>query len=132
MRGVESMDADLGPRELAEQAGRIARAAAVTGAVDHVSDGARVVAVANGDPLLSRVTGTGCIATAMIGCFLAAEPADPLAAAAGGLTALGVAAEIAAQSAEGPGSFHVALYDALAALEPEVLHERARIEELVA
>jgi hydroxyethylthiazole kinase len=102
--------------------------AAVTGAVDHVSDGEDVLAVANGHELLGTVTGTGCMATALTGCFLAAKPEEPLAAAAEALVAFGVAGEDAAQVARGPGSFHVGLYDALAALDPETLDGRARVE----
>src|SRR5919197_1177268 len=55
---------------------------AVTGAVDHVSDGERVLAIANGDPLLGTVSGTGCMATALTGCFVAVRADAPLEAAA--------------------------------------------------
>jgi hydroxyethylthiazole kinase len=51
-----------------------------------------------------------------------------LEAAAEALAAFGVAGEDAAREAKGPGSFHVGLYDALAALDPETLDSRARIE----
>ena len=44
--------------------------ASVTGPVDHVSDGERVLAIANGHELLAAVTGTGCMSTAITGCFL--------------------------------------------------------------
>ena len=104
--------------------------ASVTGPVDHVSDGERVLAVANGHPLLAAVTGTGCIASALTGCFLAAKPDEPLEAAAEALAAFGVAAEDAAVGAGGPGTFHARLYDALAALDPDTLDARARIETL--
>jgi hydroxyethylthiazole kinase len=124
--GVESMAA--GGPELAEAAGRmLGCVAAVTGPVDHVSDGQSHYAIANGHELLSAVTGTGCMATAMTGCFLAVQP-DPLKAAAEALVAFGVAAEDAAAAARGPGSFHAALYDALAALDPETLDSRANVE----
>ncbi len=129
VRGVESMRAAVESSELAREAAlRLGCIVAVTGPVDHVSDGERVLAIANGDPLLGAVTGTGCMATAVTGCFLAAETAEPVAAAATALAAFGVAAELAAAGAAGPGSFHAGLYDALANLAPETLHERARIE----
>src|SRR5438105_2667358 len=86
---------------------------AVTGEVDQVSDGEEMVAVANGDPLLATITGSGCMATAITGCFLAVRPDAPLAAAAEALVAFGVGGEDAAREASGPGSFHVALYGAL-------------------
>jgi hydroxyethylthiazole kinase len=128
VRGVESIATGLAPAELAREAGRqLGLVASVTGPVDHVSDGERTLAVANGHPLLASVTGTGCISSALTGCFLAAGPEAPLEAAAGALAALGVAAEDAADGAAGPGTFHARLYDALAALDPETLDGRARI-----
>jgi hydroxyethylthiazole kinase len=131
VRGVESMATGLEPAELAAEAGRqLGLVASVTGPVDHVSDGERTVAVANGHPLLAAVSGTGCISSALTGCFLAAKPEEPLEAAAEALAALGVAAEDAAEDAAGPGTFHARLYDALAALDPGTLDGRARISEL--
>ena len=73
------------------------------------------------------MTGTGCMSSALTGCFLAAKRDAPLEAAAEALAAFGVAGEDAAREARGPGSFHVGLYDALAALDPSTLDERARI-----
>jgi hydroxyethylthiazole kinase len=130
VRGVESIASGLEPAELARAAGReLGLVASVTGPVDHVSDGGRTLAVANGHPLLASVTGTGCISSALTGCFLAAKPEEPLEAAAEALAALGVAAEDAAEGAGGPGTFHARLYDALAALDPATLDARARISE---
>jgi hydroxyethylthiazole kinase len=131
VRGVESMasgDEDAEVAEVARTAGRsLGVIASVTGAVDHVSDGDRVLAVANGHQLLASVTGTGCMSSALTGCFLAVKPTEPLEAAAEALAAFGVAAEEAAPGAKGPGSFHVNLYDALAALDPATLDGRTRI-----
>jgi len=118
VRGVESIATGSVPAELAAAAGRSLRCvAAVTGPVDHVSDGTRTLAVANGHELLAAVTGTGCMSSTLTACFLAAKPDEPLEAAAEALAAFGVAAEDAAREAKGPGSFHVALYDALANLQ---------------
>jgi hydroxyethylthiazole kinase len=128
VRGVESIAVGGEPAELARAAARsLGVVASVTGPVDHVSDGRRVLAVANGHELLAAVTGTGCMSSAMTGCFLAAKRDAPLEAAAEALAAFGVAAEDAAGGARGPGSFHVGLYDALAALDPDTLDGRARI-----
>ena len=128
VRGVESIGAGSAPADLARTAARnLGLVAAVTGPVDHVSDGDRVLAVANGHGLLATVTGTGCMSSAITGCFLAVARDRPLEAAAEALAAFGVAAEDAAPAAKGPGSFHVGLYDALAGLEPETLDARARI-----
>jgi hydroxyethylthiazole kinase len=128
VRGVESIGAADGAADVARTAGRsLGLVASVTGPVDHVSDGDRVLAVANGHELLASVTGTGCMSSAITGCFLAAKPDVPIEAAAEALAAFGVAGEDAAREAKGPGSFHVGLYDALAALNPETLDGRARI-----
>jgi len=131
VRGVESIGAGIEPAELARAAAqRLGVIASATGPVDHVSDGERVLAVSNGHELLATVTGTGCMSSALTGCFLAAKPAEPLEAAAEALAAFGVAAEDAAVGAQGPGTFHARLYDALYALDPATLGGRTRIEEL--
>jgi hydroxyethylthiazole kinase len=127
VRGVESTAAGAEPAELAREAARsLAVVASVTGPVDHVSDGERTAAVSNGDPMLASITGTGCMSSAITGCFLAVA-ASPFDAAVEALVAFGVAGEDAARDAKGPGSFHVNLYDALAALDPASLDGRARV-----
>jgi hydroxyethylthiazole kinase len=126
VRGVESIGGG-DPAQVARAAAtQLGVVASVTGAVDHVSDGERVVAIANGHPLLASITGTGCMSSAVTGCFLAV--AAPFDAAVEALVAFGVAGEDAAVGAKGPGSFHVNLYDALAALDPATLDSRARAE----
>ena len=128
IRGVEAVGSAAGPELTREAARALGCVAAVTGPVDHVSDGERVVAIANGHELLATVTGTGCMSTAITGCFLAVRPDDPLEAAAEALVAFGVAGEDAARKAKKPGSFHVALYDALYDLDPKKLDSRAKVE----
>jgi hydroxyethylthiazole kinase len=128
VRGVESIGAADSAADVARLAGRaLGVVASVTGPVDHVSDGDRLVAVSNGHELLASVTGTGCMSSAVTGCFLAAKPDAPFEAAAEALAAFGVAGEDAARDAKGPGTFHVNLYDALAALDPQTLDARTRI-----
>jgi len=127
VRGVESIAAADDPAGLARTAAaELGVVASVTGPVDHVSDGERVVAIANGDRLLAAVTGTGCMSSALTGCFLAVAD-SPYDGAVEALVAFGVAGEDAAGEAKGPGSFHVALYDALAALDPDTLDARAKV-----
>ena len=128
VRGVESMGTGGEPAELARAAAKsLGLVASVTGPVDHVSDGEGVLAVANGHELLGAVSGTGCMSSAITGCFLAAKREQPLAAGAEALAAFGVAGEDAARDAKGPGTFHVNLYDALAALDPDMRDARAKI-----
>ncbi len=127
IRGVESMGVAVDPKTIAlETARKLDVVVAVTGAADAVCDGSRTFTVENGHPILGTVTGTGCMATTVVAGFAAVEP-DAAMAAAGGLVAFGLAGERAAQTAAGPGSFHVALYDALAALTADDIRQGARI-----
>jgi hydroxyethylthiazole kinase len=126
IRGVEAVGGGGGPELASEASSLLGPVVAVTGPVDHVSDGEAVNSVANGHELLGTVTGTGCMATAITGCFLGVRGDDPLAAATEALVTFGVAGEDAARVSEGPGSFHVALYDALYHLDPGTLDSRAR------
>ena len=98
----------------------------VTGEVDLVTDGKRLVRISNGHPLMDRVTAMGCAATAIATAFRAVEP-DPILAATAALVMTGVAGEIAASAAGGPGSFAVEIVDALWGLDAETLVERAKI-----
>jgi hydroxyethylthiazole kinase len=130
IRGVESIRAADAPGDLARAAAsELGTVVAVTGPIDHVSDGEQLAAVANGHPLLAAITGSGCMSTAVTGCFLAVAE-QPFGAAVEALAAFGVAGEEAARTARGPGSFHVALYDSLHELDPVTLDARARVERL--
>ena len=130
-RGVDSTAASDqaldAARRLAQMTGAVV---AVTGAVDYVADGRRVVALRNGVPIMTRVTAVGCALTALIGACCAVQPA-PLIAASHGLAIMGVAGEIAAERASAPGSFRPALLDALYELDGEMLDMRTRIAEPV-
>ncbi len=114
-RGPDSSDC---PELAAEAARRVARltggVVAVSGAVDLITDCARTVRCANGTPLLTRVTGTGCALGALVAACCAVT--DWWSAAVAATTWLGVAGEVAAGRARGPGSFRVELLDALASV----------------
>jgi hydroxyethylthiazole kinase len=127
-RGVDATDTAEAALDAARGlARRIGAVVAVTGAADYVTDGERVASCHNGHPLMARVTGMGCTATAVIGAFLAVE-ADRLTAALHALAVLGVAGELAAARAGGPGTLQVHLYDALASLDQATLAERVRLQ----
>jgi hydroxyethylthiazole kinase len=117
--------------QVAETAGSLARelrtTLAITGPVDLITDGERVYRVMNGHEMMSRMTGAGCTATAVIGAFLAVSP-DPLEAATTGLSYFGLAGEMAAAKALGPGSFQIALLDALHGMKEEELRAGAKIK----
>jgi hydroxyethylthiazole kinase len=125
--GVESVTVTEDSANLALQfARRYGCVAAVTGAIDAVTDGKRLFRVANGHAMMRQVTGTGCMATAVVAAYAAVEN-DYAMAAAAALAAYGLAGQIAAERAQGPGTFQVYLYDALAGLTEEALRAGARI-----
>jgi hydroxyethylthiazole kinase len=100
----------------------------VTGAEDFITDGQRRFMVGNGHALMSRVTGTGCVASALTGAFLAVEK-DAAVAAAMALVVYGVAGEMAAVGLPHPGTFRTRLIDALDSISPEMVTAQARVKE---
>ena len=126
-KGVDSTrgsaDALTPARRLAQVTGAVV---AVTGAIDYVTDGTEVISLANGHPLMARVTGLGCTATALVGAALAVEQ-DRLVAVAAGLSFLAIAGEIAAERSPGPGSLQLQLLDALYQLDAATIQRRLKI-----
>jgi hydroxyethylthiazole kinase len=91
---------------------------AVTGATDYVTDGRRNVALSNGSPLMTRVTGVGCALSATVAAFVGVARADEFwQATVAALAVTAVAGELAARDAALPGSFAVAYLDRLASLD---------------
>lgn len=126
-RGVDAAD-DV--EEVLDPAKALAAASgaviAVSGPVDAVTDGDHVVRIANGDPLLTRITGGGCALGAVIAAFAAVD-ADRLATTVAAVTVYTVAAELAAQRSTGPGSFAACFLDALATVDAAAITTRARL-----
>ncbi len=100
--------------------------AATTGEVDLVVDGERRLRIANGHPLMAKVTAMGCAGTGLVAAFLAVEE-DAFLATGAALLVLGVAGAIAGARAQGPGSFPVQFLDALDRLDAAQLADRARL-----
>jgi hydroxyethylthiazole kinase len=101
---------------------------AVTGPEDFVTDGERTARIRCGHPLLARITGSGCMATAVIGALGAVQP-DAYTAAVAGLVIFGIAGEMAATEAPRPGTFQVRLIDALDEIDDSDLRRGARVDE---
>lgn len=126
IRGVDSVSAADAPDAAARiVARRTGGAAVVSGSIDHVADATRVGEIANGHPLMGAITGSGCMATALVGSFRAVQP-DSFLAAAASMIAFGIAGEIAAERSAGPGTFRQHLMDAVYGLDGEVIRARAR------
>jgi hydroxyethylthiazole kinase len=119
--GVDSTVASDAVVDTAQRMAQIYRTIVViSGAVDYVTDGERVLEVHNGHPMMTRVTGLGCTASALVGAFLSVQP-DALLAAAQAMATLGLAGEIAAARSPGPGSLQMNILDALHALDEAAL-----------
>ena len=103
---------------------------AVSGPVDLITDGHRVARIANGDAMLTRITGGGCALGAVTAAFLGAARGtehDVFAATVAATVVYTVAAEIAVAVSAGPGSFAPAFLDALALVAPETVSARANV-----
>ena len=138
-RGVDADEMDLradgleavvaAAKSLARKTGAVV---AVTGATDILADGSRTLAVRNGHPLMSRITGSGCMLSSITGGFCGAAPDRIFDAAAAALCAMGLAGERAAErtrrDATGTGSFRTSLIDSLSLMDDAVLAGGMKID----
>jgi len=100
----------------------------VSGATDVIVGEGTVLRVRNGHPMMARVTGMGCTASALVGAFAAVNP-SPVRAAAHAMAVMGIAGEMAAERAEGPGSFQLHFLDALSRIGETDVSRRLRLEQ---
>lgn len=132
-KGVDAKESDRLPIEIAEKCARDYKCVvAISGEIDTVTDGETTYKVKNGERLLGKITGSGCMLSAVTGAFLAGHPvSDTLKNVVSAHAAFGIAAEkTVAQGVSGPGSFRSGLIDALAALTDEDLKTKFRIERI--
>lgn len=105
---------------------------AITGAIDIVSDGKKAYSIKNGHPVMSRITGTGCMLSALTGAFCGANPDHVLDATAAAVAAMGLCGEIGYQKMKkadaGTTSFRTYLIDAMSRLNGEMLNGGMKIE----
>jgi len=126
-KGVDSADPSAAALEAARRLNEeTGGAVCVSGEVDYIVDGEGVIRIENGHPMMGKVTGLGCTATALCGAFAAVNRSFQE-ATAGAMAVMGIAGEIAAEHAEGPGSLQVAFLDALFCFSEEDLKGRLRI-----
>lgn len=131
---IKGVDAAQGDQDVAVLARKAAKhwntIVAITGREDVISDGHTVYRIRNGHPILTKVTGTGCLLSAVIGAFAAVED-DLLLAGASALACYGVAAEKAAKksAADGPGSFQVQFLNELSALCAADVMQMAKVQK---
>jgi hydroxyethylthiazole kinase len=130
IKGVDAVAGDSDNIQLARRAAlQLGCIVAVTGKDDVVSDGRCTYVISNGHPVLTRITGAGCLLSSVLGAFLAIGGDAPALAAAEALAFYGVAAEEAANNMKEPlpGSFQAVFLDQLASLTQERFEELAQI-----
>lgn len=137
--GVDAAPADLQSSELetAKMAAKLAKlihcTVIVSGAVDLVSDGNQAYAVYNGDARMSRITGSGCMSSVLLGAFLS-QSEFSLEAAAASCSIMGICGELAAAECEkrngGTMTFRMLLIDALSTLKKEEVYQHAKVKKL--
>lgn len=126
-RGVDATaDSDAAVDAAIVVARRAGTVVAVSGAVDVITDGRRVLRIRGGDPMLTLVTGGGCTLGASMAAFLGV--CSPIHAAVAASVLHKVAAETATTSA-GPASFATRFLDALYTVRPDGLTEAGRVAE---
>ena len=112
-KGVDSLTSSDTALEsakmLARQTGAIV---IISGPVDYITDGNKTESVKNGTPMLTKVTGMGCTASALTGAF-AAINADPFAASVNAMATMSITGELAVEKSEGPGSMQLHFLDEL-------------------
>ncbi|AIE59919.1 Hydroxyethylthiazole kinase [Bacillus methanolicus MGA3] len=132
IKGVDSGEGKGDIVALAQQAAKeLDCIVVITGKKDVITNGEKTYIVENGHPILTKVTGTGCLLSSVIGTFLAASE-DPIYASAEALAFYGVAAELAAAKTaeQGPGSFQIEFLNQLANVSNEILEQREKIQLL--
>jgi hydroxyethylthiazole kinase len=127
VRGVDSQGVSGDPVAISRNLAELLDATVVmSGPVDIVTDGNRVLHVENGHPLMGEISGTGCMAASLTGAC-AAVSKDRVLSSAAALAAFGIAGERAAVHARGLYSFKTGLFDELAGLAPDDLTKLARV-----
>jgi hydroxyethylthiazole kinase len=129
-RGTKGVDST----HTSEQALDAARALAgalqcvvcTSGETDVIVSAQGVIRISNGHPMMPRVTGLGCTATALIGAFAAVNP-SPFQATAHAMAVMGISGEMAAAQSPGPGSLQLHFLDALYQLQARDIESRLKL-----
>lgn len=98
----------------------------VSGQIDHVIDKTRVARVINGHPMMTRVTGMGCCASALSGAFACVN--EPFLAASMAMALMGIAGELAADKSDGPGSLQLHFLDVLYRITLDDIERLLKVE----
>ncbi|MBF0570263.1 MAG: hydroxyethylthiazole kinase [Candidatus Omnitrophica bacterium] len=131
--GTKGVDSRHASHEVLDEARELSRTAgcvvSVSGEVDLIVEGDKTVRVANGHPMMSKVTGMGCTASAITGAFISVNP-KALSAAAHAMALMGIAGEIAVKRSAGPGSFQLNFLDTLYSIQGSDIEEYLKMQGL--
>jgi hydroxyethylthiazole kinase len=100
----------------------------ISGQTDYIIQSKQIMKVKNGHPLMTKVTGLGCTASALCGAFAAVEK-SPFAATVKAMAVMGIAGEMAASVAAGPGSLQTHFLDILYHLSERDISQRLKVED---
>jgi hydroxyethylthiazole kinase len=142
MKGVDASEIDQITEDNLKQAIKLVQelgkrtgaVIAVTGKIDIVVDSNKAIIIRNGHPMMSQITGTGCMLSSVVGALCATEPEHIFEACVAGVSAMGICGELAYEKVterkEGTGSYRIYLIDAMSRMEDSMLLQRCRIEEI--
>ena len=126
-KGVESAHASEETLEAARSLSRQCRCVvSMSGVKDFIVAEDSIVRISNGHPMMTRVTGLGCAATALSAAFAAVNP-SPFQAAAHAMGLMGIAGEMAAERSPGPGSLQLNFLDVLYTIAESDIGSRLRM-----
>jgi len=126
-KGVDSTDSSDSALDYAKTLAKETKSVIViSGQTDYITNGDSVQTVKNGNPMMARVTGMGCTATAVVAAFAALNP-DMMEAATHGMSVMSIAGEIAARKSSGNGSLQVNFLDELYNLNGDTIKANIKL-----
>lgn len=126
-KGVDSLESSEAAIEAGRELSRIhGCAVSISGAIDIIVKDTKTIRLANGHPLMPKVTGMGCTASALTGAFAAVDR-DSLQAAAGTMAIMGICGELAAEKAQSPASFELHFRDWLYRIGKKEIEQRLKL-----
>lgn len=126
-KGVDSTNASDSALDSAKTLAYKTKAIVViSGETDYITDGIAVETVKNGNPMMAKVTGMGCTATAIVATFAAVNK-NLLEAATNAMSVMGICGEVAAAHSQGNGSLQVNFLDTLFNINEEVVRKNIRL-----
>jgi len=133
---IKGVDAGAGEGNVIQLAQKAAQTlgciVVVTGADDVITDGHMTYVVSNGHPIMTKVTGCGCLLGSVIAAFLSVSEQQVIESVTEAVAFYSIAAEIAAErtNVQGPGSFQIEFLNQLALVSPEVVQQRSNIQKV--